>query len=1123
MSADYVSGLAEETFRQIVTSEGHLLERILSSSFEARPPDAPSLAAALQFRPDVQAQLASATGCTPSRWVLEQELPQVEARRAKVDVAPLAAAESTANPYKRAAASGLMGLCFSGGGIRSATFNLGILQSLAELKLLGCFDYLSTVSGGGYIHQWFAAWSKRRGFEEVEKQLIPLPEEDNPGTHPEPLRWLRRYANYLTPQVGFLSADTWVAIATWLRNTLLNQIVLISSLLFLALLPHLLTSHAVIPQHGPAAVAIIGVIFYLSLLASYFIGKNLALFAGGAAGLPEAFGQGTVQGYLVLPLLVSAVLLTLLLPKMSATTFGFNLLLVFEGSTFLLLALALTITLGGGAPLSFLKSHQGTSQYNSVREFWKEKPKCFPHLKLVVVLLALFVAGIFAAVCGAAWIVSSIVVIAKLWARTGPSWWWRTVLVLLPPLILTGPLLTMLFLVGLIGRTFQDARREWLSRLAAWMGLYILGWILFSGFSLFGHGIVLLLWHKLTAGLPVLVAWLTTSVGGLLAAKSSKTSGAKDDKAASKLNAAELLAVIGPYVFMAGSIVLISSLAEVVLRRAESAGSISVIAGYLVPLGICVLFAWRVDINEFSMHAFYRNRLARCYLGASNIPRHPNPFTGFDDADAEVAVSDLLPAKGYNGPFPIFCTALNLTFGEDLAWQERKAASFVFTPLYSGYDVPWTTARGRSNLRFNGFVETAMYAYPQPGIHISTAAAISGAAVSPDMGYHSNPATAFLLTVFSVRLGWWLRNPRVLHEDGTKLGLHSGERLDGKLQRLRDLYPSPSPHFCLLALVRELLGQANDTSNYVCLSDGGHFDNMGLYELVRRRCRYIVICDSENDEDLKFGGIGMAIRKCRIDFGVEIAIDLRPLEHVERTQLSSAHCVVGTIRYPEDPHTEGTVVYIKSSLTGDEPGDVLNYKREHSAFPHDTTLDQWFTESQFESYRRLGHHVAFSVFEPAGPNRLSCAELEGRSRYFSNLRYIWCAPTPEMDRFATAHTMRYESLLAEIRNDKNLPGLFDMLFVAGTGEWRKGRTAEQMEYAVRFSSELIEFMWIIFTELNLVLPEKRNHPHARGWCLMFKEWSKIDVVREGWRKYRETYSQRFRNFAQSSAIELPES
>jgi predicted acylesterase/phospholipase RssA len=115
---------------------------------------------------------------------------------------------SNGSAYDRAAASGLMGLCFSGGGIRSATFNLGILQGLAELKLLRSFDYLSTVSGGGYVHQWFAAWISRRSFKEVEERLVPLPETGNPGSHPEPLRWLRRYSNYLTPETGLVTADT---------------------------------------------------------------------------------------------------------------------------------------------------------------------------------------------------------------------------------------------------------------------------------------------------------------------------------------------------------------------------------------------------------------------------------------------------------------------------------------------------------------------------------------------------------------------------------------------------------------------------------------------------------------------------------------------------------------------------------------------------------------------------------------------------------------------------------------------------------------------------------------------------------------------------------------------------
>src|SRR6266567_1803578 len=168
--ADYVSELAEQTFKILNTEKRPLLEKALDLLSDPRPTEAVSLARKLEFRADIQARLASLTGYTPSKWLLALELDHVEERRAKVVGPPVAtpAARPPADTYERATNLGLMGLCFSGGGIRSATFNLGILQGLAELNLLRCFDYLSTVSGGGYIHQWFAAWSTRLGFEQVD-------------------------------------------------------------------------------------------------------------------------------------------------------------------------------------------------------------------------------------------------------------------------------------------------------------------------------------------------------------------------------------------------------------------------------------------------------------------------------------------------------------------------------------------------------------------------------------------------------------------------------------------------------------------------------------------------------------------------------------------------------------------------------------------------------------------------------------------------------------------------------------------------------------------------------------------------------------------------------------------
>lgn len=1097
MPSDYISELAARAYQEI-TKPGPQAKEILDCLHE-KPASAADLEQQLASLPAVQAQIAWYLHYTPSKWLFERELEIVGKRRDKMGIGSV---EPGQDAYDRAGKSGLMGLCLSGGGIRSATFNLGILQGLAELKLLRCFDYLSTVSGGGYIHQWLAAWGRRQGFDNVTQQLIPLPEKESPPSHPEPLRWLRRYTNYLTPEHGFFTADTWVAAATWLRNTLLNQIILITALLAVLLLPHALALHQI--GRGIWAAVAVGMIVYLFFVAAVLIGRNLFRFDLLPVRENGLFGQRGVQLGIVLPLLVCSLLFALMFPIRSEFLFAFHLLISFLVGWGLLSVLTLTTIFAGKVPLCYLQSHHRTRDFKSFGEFWRQKPWCRAHLKAAFAVLGMIAAALLAAACGALWMVLTDYWMAQLWSRSG-KYWWRLTLVIDPPLILAGVLLALLVLTGLLGRLSDDRRREWLARLAAWIGLYSATWVIFVGISLFGSFALVWLACHIKTMIGSAVVWVGSTLGGVLAGKSGRSAGAKDDQAPSPFSPLEILAVVGPYIFVAGLLLLLSALAETLTRGYGLTGTLVTI---LVALAVCLLFALRVDINEFSMHAFYRDRLARCYQGATTPGRDPNPFTGFDPRDAEIAVSDLQPPY-YYGPFPIFCTTLNLTFGEDLAWQERKAASFAFTPLYSGYDVGWTAARGKTLLRYNGFVKTEEYAYPKPGIHVSTVAAISGAGLSPNWGFHTNPATAFLLTVFNVRLGWWLTNPRVLDEEGRLL-----TEQEADAPHVRRSFPSPSPRFSLLYLVSELLGAANDTRRYVNLTDGGHFENMGLYELVRRRCRYIVVCDAEEDSRLTFEGIGMAIRKCRIDFGVEIALDLRPLQHIGNTEYSSAHCVVGTITYPEAPNNHGIVVYVKSSLTGDEPADILNYRKEHPAFPHDTTANQWFTESQFESYRRLGHHVAISTFEPARPDANDCARLPNRNEYFWTLRGIWYARTPEMDLHSAEHSKRYEALLRRIREDKHLPGFYEMLFTPGAGQWETNRTPTEVAHARATSSDLIEFIFLVYLELNLVLPERRTHPFSIGWYRVFRNWTQIDAVQEGWKTYCHGYSRSFRLFAE---------
>ena len=127
--------------------------------------------------------------------------------------------------WQRAHDSNLFGLALSGGGIRSATFSLGVLQALARQRLLSRFDYLSTVSGGGYIGAWLSAWVVRvGGISKVEEEL------SRTGTPVAPIEFLRSYSNYLTPRTGVFGVDTWTAIATWMRNFSPNMLIVIASM-----------------------------------------------------------------------------------------------------------------------------------------------------------------------------------------------------------------------------------------------------------------------------------------------------------------------------------------------------------------------------------------------------------------------------------------------------------------------------------------------------------------------------------------------------------------------------------------------------------------------------------------------------------------------------------------------------------------------------------------------------------------------------------------------------------------------------------------------------------------------------------------------------------------------------
>src|SRR5207249_2782454 len=345
-----------------------------------------------------------------------------------------------------------------------------------------------------------------------------------------------------------------------------------------------------------------------------------------------------------------------------------------------------------------------------------------------------------------------------------------------------------------------------------------------------------------------------------------------------------------------------------------------------------VVMGFFINANRFSLHATYRNRLIRAYLAASRAARCPNRFTGFD-SDDNFGLHKLPPEK----PLHVINGTLNIIRGEQLAWQERKAESFTMSRLHCG---SW-------NERV-GYRPSDAYG---DGITLGTAMAISGAAANPNMGYHSSPVVGFLMTLFNVRLGWWLGNPGAAgHSTWTRAG----------------------PRYSVGPLFSETLGNTTDHYKYVNLSDGGHFENLGLYEMVLRRCHYIVVSDAGQDPECSFADLGEAVRKIRLDFG--IPIDFDQMNIYSRSQIEGAkerghNCAIGCIRYSAvDGSTapDGIIVYIKPACYGDEPRDIYEYFKRSETFPHESTADQFFSESQFESYRMLGAHTMEKLFADCG-------------------------------------------------------------------------------------------------------------------------------------------------------------
>jgi len=873
----------------------------------------------------------------------------------------------------------LSALCLSGGGIRSATFSLGVLQSLAESERLGDFRYLSTVSGGGYIGAFLGNWLRLTGWAMPQAMRVlagsvrgrapgapALPAQD-PRDPPsaDPVSSLRAYSNYLSPVSG-ISGDFVGLLGTFLRNLLLNWCVWLPLIAAALLLPRAYVQLILLEPADP-----VGWPLALALVALAAIVVGIAFVAADLPSDPLLVGeQAPPDGFMrwyFLPTVFAAIVLAMVGAWIGAPSKAL---------------MRWVVGLGAGANLVGLMI--GLS--------WRARRGVSPLANERALLVAM--ALLFGAAEG--WMLWLLVSSGERHAGHPDAAALLYAVVSVPALLGLFWLATTLY-AGVLRRFSSEEEREWWARASGWWLIAAVGWLACFGLVVYlaplvlsAIGLALPAPAQLGAGGAVLGA-LTSAIGYW--SKSGAAWRQRAESAYARLGN-RLLSLVAGMVLLV--IVLTVSLglsrlmqfcpqwaAESALCRAQLNGetefarlqarlsqSPDVVEGappvtsrnlgdaaaythvllhtplttaclwFVVLAAGAVLLGNAIGANTFSLHGMYGNRLVRAYLGAGRSARRPHWMTGFDPGD-NIDLAALKPrAQAQSGAlvlFPVINLTLNLVLpsGRRLDWQQRKAASFTATPLMCG------------NPR-TGYVDTGSYggsgAFGRgPGMSLGRAMTISGAAASPNMGYHSSMLVTAVMTLFNVRLGWWCANPR---------------------RSSPAEWQKAEPPKGLLTLLNEAFGRTTDDRKSLYLSDGGHFENLGLYEMVRRRCHRILLVDASCDPEFKYPDLHNAVRKIRVDLGIRIE-----LPQALPGQAGAAPCqrmAVARIRYSDqdltltnEPAVDGTLVILKPLLDGHEPPDIAEYaascKGRGPGFPHESTADQFFHETQFESYRMLGY------------------------------------------------------------------------------------------------------------------------------------------------------------------------
>jgi hypothetical protein len=855
-----------------------------------------------------QAQPAAAGRTAPPAddWIDAEFDDAVLTRRRRADI-------SDADPDA-------WGLALSGGGIRSATFCLGLIRGLAKNGLLKRFDYLSTVSGGGYIGASFGRlFGKGMSAEEIER-----------GVESERsiwLWWLRANGRYLTPSGIRDLGNAGVSIARGVVATQIELGILLILLSSVLVLPHVLI--ALLPSVAQwAAASSPPFSAWLMLLPVPFFFGTWRLFGYWLTRPHPVPGGIPMMGVYAVALAMLATclfgmdeLLRLLPPRLSAS--------MDDMSAWVRIGLA-TLMLAGSVAMIF-----GIADAVSIRKAYRA------HV---------------AATDDGDSVDSEAEMGAYRQARMDSEYALRRLRMEYTKQLLWATVASLLVILVAV--------LDWLS----WELAKVAGE---SGGSTLVYG---------SAGLAAFCLVICRALQPVLQDWKAKHPG-------QQINLERLLGIL-IMVFVALIVIAWATfvhamvLPEILWKYADEGGGpvlrYQPLMTWTILFGASFAFVWLTRnsydiINMASLHSYYRARIERAYVSSGNIDGAAARFASHPLRSVDVGQSKIRPPdevvegddvrfsdyrpQAEGGPIHLINCCINQTVDDGSRYfnGDRKGVALTLSSL------------GTVEIDAYPPLERAPSHAAQDLGYLSKWIAISGAAAGSGMGAQTVPAYSALLFLSGMRLGFW--EPCLSSE-------HRGRRVDA---------PQPqSPGLIgrmplkVSAIVSELFGQFPGMSHGAWyLSDGGHFENTGVYPLVKRELPLIVAADCGADPNYLFEDMESMIRKVRIDFGAEIefiapkhiADDSAPdlLTYLGTPEsigpeASNACLLLGRIRYRSG--AIGTLLVVKPRRLEDLPFDVIAYADRHLKYPQQSTGDQFFDEAQWESYQKLGFIIG-KVLTPA--------------------------------------------------------------------------------------------------------------------------------------------------------------